>query len=218
MPTGQSLTKHAKHLVEPPPAFLQEKLSLFGMKPQELADLDSLIICALRKAVEIRPKAAKPKIIDVVSHTRAVTPKTIDQLKELAGAPNRAFAKTREPAPTLHPLAPKAVGALPQRLTISKLPPEQKQTFFQLGHNLLFGPTTPRLLESPGYKQAVPAILRAAAKLPVFVAPNLIVCDGEVVTFAGWTTLYFNNVVVYGSGKIVFGNQTKLHAYHIKRV
>ncbi|HEY8704309.1 MAG TPA: hypothetical protein VIL98_06120 [Gaiellaceae bacterium] len=216
--TDKRLAKHAKHLVEPPPDFLQEKLKLFNTTPAEFNKLDPVLICALRKGVLIHPKQATPKLIDIVSHTKRVTPETLDELKEIAGIPNRAYAKTQRQLPMLNALDARTVAKLPAKLTVSKLAPELKATFFQLSHDLLQGPTDARLLARAGYKQAVATMLRSAQNLPVFVAPDLIVCDGDSVTFGGYAAVYFNNVLVYGTGQIHLGNHTKLHAYQIKHV
>ena len=212
------LAKHAKHLMEPPAAFLEEKLKLFNTTTAEFDKLDSLLICALRKGVLIHPKSATPKLIDIVSHTKAVTPESLDVLKELVGVPNRAYAKNPRQVPQLHGVEAKTVAKLPATVAISKLEPELKQTFFQVSHDLLQGPTDARLLARSGYKQTVAAMLKGAQRIPVFVAPDLIVCDGDLVTFGGYAALYFNNVIVYGNGRIRLGNQTKLHAYQIKHV
>lgn len=212
------LAKHAKHLLEPPPEFLAQKLKLFNTTATEFNKLDPVLICALRKMVLIHPTKAKPKLIDIVSHTKAVTPETLDDLKEIAGVPNRAYAKSPRQVPQLHGVEARTVAALPATVTVSKLKPDLKKTFFQVSHDLLHGPTDARLLSRSGYKQTVTAMLKGAQRIPVFVAPDLIVCDGDEVTFGGYAALYFNNVIVYGSGRICLGSQTKLHAYQIKHV
>jgi hypothetical protein len=212
------LAKHRKHLLEPPPEFLAEKLKLFNTTTAEFSKLDPVLICALRKMALIHPTRSKPKLIDIVSHTKAVTPETLDELKEIVGVPNRAFAKNPRQVPQLHAVEARAVATLPATVTVSKLKPELKQTFFQASHNLLHGPTDARLLSRSGYKQTAAAMLRGAKRIPVFVAPDLIVCDGDEVTFGGYAALYFNNVIVYGSGRIRLGTHTKLHAYQIKHV
>lgn len=216
--TDKRLAKHAKHLIEPPKEFLEEKLKLFNTKPAEFDKLDPLLICALRKGVLIHPKSAKPKLIDIVSHTKAVTPQSLDVLKEIVGVPNRAYAKNPRQVPQLHALEARTVAKLPATVAIAKLQPEARETFFKVSHDLLHGPTDARLLARSGYKQTVAAMLKAAQRIPVFVAPDLIVCDGEHVTFGGYAALYFNNVIVYGSGRITLGKNTKLHAYQIKHV
>jgi len=52
--------------------------------------------------------------------------------------------------------------------------------------------------------------------VPVFVGNDLIVCEDEEVEFNGYAAVYFNNVVVFGNGKINLGSNTKLHAYQIR--
>jgi len=222
---GKDAAKHARHLVEPPEEFLEQKLALFDTPVREFNELPAVLICALDKAVEITPQAAKPKIIDVVSHTRKLNPGSLDELKELAGVPNRAFTEAPERgplaperAPVLHTLERRSLTRLPERITLSRLRAEDKATFWQASHNILRGPADERMLERSGYKQIADAMLRVAKNIPAFLARNLIVCDGDVVTFSGYGALYFNNVLVYGSGRIQLANNTTLHAYQVKHV
>lgn len=209
--------KFKAHQMQPPADFLEQKLALMNVKPADFQEMDPLIICALRHVV-IAPLTKKPKLIDIVSQTRYVTPPDIATLKELVGTPQRAFVKPVRPIE--HVPVPEPVGrgllALPQRVTISKLAGEQRLAFFHTAERLLHGPADDSVLARSGYTQIAAAMLKAAAKLPVFVAPDLVVCDGDHVTFAGYGALYFNNVLVEGSGQITLGNNTKLHAYQIK--
>ena len=169
----------------------------------------------------IHPQAKQPKLIDIVSQTRYVTPRDLETLKELAGTPQRAFARPARPARPIEP-APvpehvvRGLRALPQKVSIAKLAGEPRAAFFHTAEQLLHGPADEKVLARPGYAQVVAAMVKAAARLPVFVGPDLVVCDGDSVTFAGYGALYFNNVLVEGSGRIVLGNHTKLHAYQIK--
>lgn len=218
MATRDKLARYAPNLLTPPQAFLDEKLKLFNMSSENFQKLDPLIICQLRQGVVVRPSMIKPKLIDIVSHQSVVNPGTIDELKELAGVPNRAFATAPKQVPVQYGIESREIAALPSPISIPRLAPQAKQTFWQASHNILRGPTDPKMLASPGYKQVAAAMLKLARNIPVFLAPDLIVCDKDVVTFSGFGALYFNNVLVYGSGQIVLGRNTTLHAYQIKRV
>lgn len=209
--------KFKPHQMQPPADFLKQKLTLMNVKSADFEKMDPLIICALRHVV-ISPLTKQPKLIDIVSQTRYVKPTDIGTLKELVGTPQRAFVKPArpiEPVPVPEHVA-RGLRALPQRVTISKLAGEQRVAFFHTAEQLLHGPADDAVLARPGYANIAAAMLKAAGKLPVFVAPDLVVCDGDHVTFAGYGALYFNNVLVEGSGQITLGNNTKLHAYQIK--
>ena len=214
--------KFTSHLLQPPPDYLEQKLPMLKTTQAQVNALDPLIICGLRGIATVHPTVTKPKLIDIVSHTIQVTPASLEELKELVGVPTRAFARRVQPAgaPTrlLHAVTPKMVASLPEKITVSKLQLEQRTSFFQVAENLLHGPTDEKTLDQPGYRQAVAAMLRASARIPVFVAPDLVVCDGDAVDFTGYAAMYFNNVIVQGSGRIILGHNTKLHAFQIKRV
>jgi len=218
VPTKAVPAKFARHLAQPPTEFLEQKLPLLRTTQQELTELSPLIVCALRRVAQVHPKYAKPKLIDIVSHTRIVTPRDLGELKELMGSPFHAFEQRPAGDLALPVLEPRALAKLPEKITISRLKLEDKTTFFEASHALLHGPVDSRVLGRPGYKQTVAAMLQAAKNLPVLVAPDLVVCDGDAVDFSGYAALYFNNVIVEGSGRIILGNNTKLHAYQVKRV
>src|SRR6266545_4110566 len=87
---------------------------------------------------------AKLKIIDVVSHTKRVTPESIDELKELVGVPNRAFRQGVERRPVLHDVATPRLARLPEKVSIARLRDDKRATFFEASHNVLHGPTSAR--------------------------------------------------------------------------
>ena len=98
------------------------------------------------------------------------------------------------------------------RPKIGDLEPDDRNAVFDQAFNYLMGP-----VDRPS-KFIVETMLELARKLALFIAQDLIVNDGQSVTFANYGVLYFNNVLVYGSGTINLGDNTKLHAYSIKHV
>jgi len=209
--------KLAGHLLQPPAGYLEQRLPMLKVTQAQVNQMDPIVICGIRKLVTISPALARPKLIDIVSQTVRVSPKSLDELKELVGVPARAYTPQAPQREFMTPTM-EALHALPAKLTVSRLQDEQRTTFFQSAHLLLHGPTSPAMLERPGYQKIAAAMLQAARQLPVLLAPNLVVCDGEQVDFSGYAALYFNNVVVQGGGGIILGNNTKLHAYQIKRI
>jgi hypothetical protein len=55
-------------------------------------------------------------------------------------------------------------------------------------------------------------------KLHLFAAPDLVICPDEVVEFQGVPTLCFNNILIFGNGKLKTHSTTTIHAVQIKRV
>jgi hypothetical protein len=220
MPAADPIAKHRRYLLEPPDEFVADKLKLFGVSPSLLAKLPPLVVSGRKGVVTIHPlEGAKPKIVDVKQHTRVVQPKSLDQLKELTGVPNRAFegAKAGVAIPRLE-VDPEVLAKLPKTVSFGKLRPEVADDAFAAAHNVVYGPTDPSLLAQPGYAAISKAVVAAAAKLSVFFAPDLVVAAGQIVSFAAFGALYFNNVLVYGNGTIRLGAYTKLHAYQVRHV
>ncbi len=220
MPTADPLAKHRRYLLEPPEAFVKEKLALFGLSPSALDDLPPLVVAGRRGVVTIHSRAgAKPKVVDVKRHTRTVKPKSLDHLKELVGVPNRAFRDRKARSGVrLQQVDMHAVTKLPRSVSFAKLSGEHSDAAVAVAHNLLYGPTDATLLARPGYTAISKAALAAASKLTVFLAPDLVVAAGQTVSFSAYGVLYFNNVLVYGNGTIRLGANTKLHAYQVRHV
>lgn len=220
MAATDPLAKHRRYLLEPPEAFIKEKLALFGVAPSALDKLPPVIVSGRKGVVTIHAKAgARPKVVDVSKHTRSVKPTSLDQLKEIAGVPNRAFRnpKTRAAFQARH-VDPALVAKLPRSVSFAKLRPELSGTAVAVAQNLLYGPTDERMLAQSAYAAVSKGVLAAASGLTVFIAPDLVVAAGQVVQFAAYGALYFNNVIVYGSGTIRLGANTKLHAYQVRHV
>ena len=135
------------------------------------------------------------------------------------GVPVRAFQqKPQGELLALPKPEPAVLAKLPAKINVSRLNPEQKVSVYQASEVLLHGPADSRVLAQPGYKQIVAAMVAGAKNVPAFLAKDLVVCDGDTVDFSGFAVLYFNNVIVQGSGQIKLGNNTKLHAYQVKRI
>jgi hypothetical protein len=219
VPPIRSIDKHRDVLMEPPEAWLKEKLALFGVAPSALAKLPSLVISGQRKPVGVsaREGFSVASYGDVKRHSAPIKVKTLDHLKEVAGVPNRAFATNDQTGPVIS-VNEKALAKLPRGATFGKLKPEQQAAVWQAARALLYRPADDQLLARPGYELVANMALQLAGRLRLFLAPDLVVTDGQVVRFDGFGVLYFNNVVVYGSGSIDPGANTKLHAYSIAHV
>lgn len=223
-------------ILEPPGDWLKLQAELLGHEPSEVAK-EALKICGLKRKlkealgrdwveVTLRKPIPDPELElvpvlrDLERHTLRIKPRSLDHLKDLAGVPNAAVLRSRkidpcgcQPRPTRLHLLPPA-----KRFAFSKLGAEQRQAVQDMAENLVYGYADPDALELTPVAGVRDFVLRRAGELPVLALKDLIVCDGEKVVFNGFSTLWFNNVIIEGSGEIVLGHQTKLHAYHVERV
>jgi hypothetical protein len=219
VPPIRSIDKHRDVLMEPPEAWLKEKLSLFGVSPSKLAKLPSLVVSGQRKPVGVsaRDGFSVASYGDLKRHSAPIKIRSLDHLKEVAGVPNRAFAKTDQTGPAIA-VDEQALAKLPRGATFAKLKPEQQMAVWQAARALMYRPADDQVLARPGYELVANMALQLARRLRLFLAPDLVVTDGQSVRFDGFGVLYFNNVIVYGSGSIDPGANTKLHAYSIAHV
>ena len=218
-PRRDPLSKHRKHLAEVPTEFLQEKLKLLRIDPDEFAKLPPLIIGGQRRPVDITPDGAKPaKLLDVKPHARRISPASLDELKELAGQPNRVVALDPEREQRLPRVDAASVAKLQRARAFKDLDSRQRDVFWSAAQRLLHGSSGPEVLAQPGYKRVSELMLDLSKGLGVLIAPDLIVATGQRVNFSGFGTLYFNNVLVYGTGSIRMGGNAKMHAYQVSHV
>jgi hypothetical protein len=218
-PRRDPLSKHRKHLAEVPDDFLQEKLKLLQFDPDEFAKLSPLIVSGQRGPVTITATAAKPaKLLDVKQHVRTIAPGSLDELKELAGQSNRAIERDPDPEARLPKVDDRSVAALEGAKTFKDLDGVQRDVFWLAAQRLLHGSSAPDVLTKAGYKQVSELMLNLAGRLAILLATDLIVTTGQRVNFSGLGVLYFNNVLVYGTGSICLGGNTKMHAYQVSHV
>lgn len=175
----------------------------------------------------------------VVHNTK---PASLDHLKELVGIPNRALETAERIAPLAQSprgrrgrgaqedpcceppvsrLAPRPVELrhLPSRkVNFKRLRAEQRVAVHNQAFNLVYGFADPELVERDPLAKIRDYVMAQANALPVLTLSDLIVCDGETVEFSGFSSIWASNVIVEGSGQIKLGNNTKLHAYAVKRV
>jgi hypothetical protein len=215
------LKKHRRHMADVPDDFLETKLAMLGVDREEFGKIPSIVIEAPRRkerTITITPKSVKPaRLIDVKAHTRSVKPQTLDELKELAGTPNRLLEGRPERLEWVGRVDRKRLQKVSGR-KLDRLDFADKKLAFGAARELLHGYADPTVLERPEWQWVVKTMLDLASRLTVFLAPDLIVGAGQSVSFTAYGTFYFNNVIVYGNGGIRLGGQAKLHAYRINHV
>lgn len=210
---------HKEHLATVPPEFIKRKMEFFR-KPN--ISLEALpFICnsfVVRSPFKDFSKWVHP--LDVVS---------IFDLKNWFGVPNE-IAKSASRTTQVVNAAGKIwsgtkhflPNALPQKKgwEFRSLDTPQRLAVQEISNNLLYGYVSPESLKTPAIEGIVDYMLTSAKKLKVnlFAGPDLIVCPDTTVEFVNIPVLYFNNILIYGNGRIKTPSTTKIHAYQIKRV
>jgi hypothetical protein len=218
-PRRDPLAKHRRHLAEVPDDFLHEKLKLLRVDPDEFAKLPPIVISGQRRPVTIAPDGAKPaKLLDVKPHMRRISPDSLDELKELAGQPNRVVAFDPEPESRLPKVDAARVAKLRGAKAFKNLDAEQRDVFWTAAQRLLHGSSGPDVLADAGYQRVAELMLGLASGIGLLLSSDLIVATGQRVDFSGFGILYFNNVLVYGTGSIRMGGNAKMHAYQVSHV
>ena len=141
-------------------------------------------------------------------------PETLEDMRLLVGVPVElahrceAEMESREVDFSLLPTEPFQAGSLDSR---------QVRELEKHAWNLLLGRLDDIDLEAEPHASTVRYILGRARSLPVLVAKDLVVHDGEVKKLSGPTAV-FNKVTVYGSGEIQLQDDVKIMAQKIERL
>lgn len=208
---------HSKYLLQPNDKELETKLRLFRVPLSELYPMPP--ICGFKEIgpVILDPeKQFDPHVGEINKYIHALAPESLDDLKELVGIPNRVVEKR---ASSVWPREVR-LHHLPVRngFSFESLDQEQRTAVLDMAHNLLYGYADEELISKPPLSGVVEFMLKRAIGTAFFLACDLIVCPDKTIEFKNFSLLYFNNVLVYGSGQVKLGNSTKLHAFQVIHV
>lgn len=216
---ASDLEKHKKHLAVVSHDVIKRKLDFFKLKDIEMVALP--YIC--------KSFAVKPPFTEFKKWLHPLEPVSLDDLKNWFGVPNKvAHRMIKEPRiiNSEGRLWSRATQVTPKALPVKsdwdfkKLDNEERLAVRHVSRNLLYGYVSPESLRSPSIEGVVNYMLGSAkrGKLQVFAAPDLVICPDEVVEFHGVPALYFNNILIYGNGKLKTKGNTTIHAVQIKHV
>jgi hypothetical protein len=214
----KNLEPHKKYLASVPPEVVRRRLGMFRLKPEVMEALP--IICL---NLEIDPKVEIWK-----EWLHPIDPVSLDDLKNWFGVPNEVARKQMSETCSLS--AGGRQGAL-KRVHVAHLPTTQSYNFGRLDHkekvavrqmanNLLSGYVDRDEVERPQTRGVINYMLERIKRTnpKVFVAPDLIVCPDDNIVFKNLPALVFNNILIYGGGRITTNGHTKIHAYQIRHV
>jgi hypothetical protein len=210
---------HEKYLAKVPRAVLRKRLDVFRLKEEVIEALP--FICL---SLDIREPFSEYR-----QWLHPLDPISLDDLKNWFGVPNEAAKQLSSESRALairgnlcvnntHDL-PRALPMM-NHYEFEALDSEQRLAVQQAANSLLYGYVDPDEVERPPLLGVINYMLASAQdrKLRIFVAPDLIVCPKNVVKFKNIPALFFNNILVYGGGKIVTQSKTSIHAYQIRHI
>jgi hypothetical protein len=157
---------------------------------------------------------------------KPVDPENLYDLKNWFGVPNetaqRMLSQTRSSsvdAKWCHaPDEPPRALPMMRDYEFGSLDPEQQVAVRETANNLLYGYADPEKIQQPPWSGVINYMLKESEGLKIFVAPDLIVCPDNVIKFKNIPALFFNNILIYGNGRIITESKTKVHAFQIRHV
>src|SRR5215217_6606018 len=163
-----AISRYREHLVDPPAEAIREKLAIFGLEPATLDPLLALAICDIGRITLRPPKQVDPSIVEIEPYVHFLTPRTLDDLKEWGGMPNRILSHASKCSVLLRDVRMHNLPA-EQRIRFERLESEQRIAVRDLGFNLLYGYAAAEMISRPPYKAVVDHMLERARRFPVFV-------------------------------------------------
>ncbi len=216
---ASDIEKHKKHLAVVSADAVRRKLEGFRLKEVRLEPLP--FIC--------QSFTVKLPFTEYRKWMHPLDPVSLDDLKNWFGVPNEVAKSMSKETRVVCDNGKLWSGAtqitpigLPTERSwdFKKLDNVQRLAVRQMSKNLLYGYVTPESQKSASVEGVVNHMLTLAKiiKLQIFIAPDLIICPDNTVEFQGVPVLYFNNILIYGNGKLKTRNTTTIHAVQIKRV
>ncbi len=213
-----TIKDHKKHLAVVPDEYVKRKMAFFKIPKVELSPLP----------FECQSFSIRNPFREYTKWIHPLDPISIDDLKNWFGVPNELAKRMQTKTQIVNAdgnlwsrvkkVTPKD---LPQRTgwDFKSLDSYQRDAVKQVSYNLLYGYVSPESLQSPVIKGVVKHMLESTKnRTTIFAAPDLIVCPDTTAEFHNISTLYFNNILIYGNGKIKTSGITNFHAFQIKRV
>lgn len=216
---ASNIRKHEQHLAVVSPDVVKRNLESFRLKDVRMEELP----------FKCKSFIVEPPFTQYKKWLHPLDPRSLDDLKNWFGVPNesakgvlkdsRVICNECKPWSGATHITPKA---LPKKAgwDFSRLDNEQRLAVRQMSKKLLYGYVSPESQKTASIEGVVNYMLALAKlkKIQIFVAPDLIICPDEVVKFNNVSALYFNNILIYGNGKLITKGNTSIHAVQIKRV
>ncbi|MEF9972949.1 MAG: hypothetical protein RR893_03365 [Clostridia bacterium] len=142
-------------------------------------------------------------------------PKTLEELRRAVGVPLEVSLKSKD----AQKLPPSVMQA--KELALTAKTSKDPAMLYELAKELLLFPNeeTELLLEqNDAYKQALAYMLKKAEVLPVLLATNLEVQDGQTYTITNTAVAIFGSIIVHPKGSIVLGCNVKVVADSITQM
>ncbi|MEI7993717.1 MAG: hypothetical protein WCH01_02315 [Methylococcaceae bacterium] len=231
-----STTLLKQHALEPPDDFLRHKSEVFGidikakvenvlpiMVCQNLGILFNkhlpLIVAYKGDLIPGPPPDPRSrfKYLGFDEYSYPVSINSIDNFKQLLGVPNTILEK-KESSLNVKARFPVSMNDLPteKNFKIQNLDQRKRLAMQHMLTNVRFGYIDDEFRKSRTY-EVVDHWIKTEPKIPVFLGNDLLVCNNQCIEFHDYGAIYFNNVIVYGNGRIRLRGAS-LHAYHIKHV
>ena len=217
MACEQASFDHDKYLAKIPPDVLYQRLQGFRLDPNVIAVPSFICLSAI-----IQEPFGKYR-----QWLHPLVPRTLDDMKNWFGIPNEAAKRLANGQATFAggvrwckpSELPRALPMI-QRFDFSSLDLEQQQAVRQTAETLLNDYVDPAVAARPPIAGVINYMLETAINHgpKILVAPDLVVCPDNVMEFKNIPVMYFNNILIYGNGRIVTKSKTKIIAHQIQHV
>jgi hypothetical protein len=196
------------YVPSPTAAEVARRLAPLGLKPEDV-QLPPLIVSAGQR-FDFSSCTAASK----VWRRPLPKPRDLDQLKQMIGVPNPAFAEPSKQSERIFEVDEKEVLSEGLHLFYRRSP--KPSAAYKLAVNLVYRYADPSLLSRSPYKELVQLMLAAAGQMTMVVGGDLIVDNGATVDLGPDPVVSFDRIIIHGTGQIIVHDHQKVMANSIQ--
>ena len=196
------LMNDARYVAPPSDADRTGRLAVLGLKPEDVQTPPVIVRSGEEFVFSADNPAAKLWI------RPAPVPTSLDELKELAGVPNRVFERANNLSATVHEDV--AAESL-EHADIVQLS-DASSLANRVATNLVYGYADPALVANEPHASLVRTMIAALGGQNVVAGNDLIVDDGATVDLGPNPVVTFDRIIIHGSGRIKVHDKQKVTA------
>lgn len=135
-------------------------------------------------------------------------PKSLDELKELAGVPNRVFEHNNNTQLTVHPDVQNAALGAGEPYMLA----DQNSLARRVAANLVYGYADPAYVSQPEVQALTQVMCSALEGQYAVVGTTLTVQNGAVADLGPNPVVQFDSITIHGTGQIIVHQNQKVQA------
>lgn len=183
-----------------------QRLARIGLRPEDVKAPPIVVASGQRFVFSQENPAANLWL------KRLPAPQSLEELKEIAGVPNRVFEHNNTKQLTVHADLQNAALDSSQPFTLS----DPNSIARRVAANLVYGYADPAYVSQPQVQTLTQVMCAAMEGQYAVVGTDLVVQNGAVVDLGPNPVVQFDTITIHGSGQIIVHQNQKVQAGTVK--